>query len=179
MCFSAYYASRLISHFQLPYSKPPNDLANNCDNYFVQETVCIITNEWLDVPFSSQPLDGEMTMRPKITRAHAQTLLCVRVICAPLLTSACVESSPASRPRHNTTRPNSAQKYEHTLSTSWYGQYGLRMCPAISSGQWQVGIADLSSLGRIRKVLSPRRKVSLEITAFPSVNCRGEAKAPL
>ena len=174
MCFSAYYASRLISHFQLPYSKPPNDLANNCDNYFVQETVCIITNEWLDAPFSSQPLDGEMTMRPKITWANAQALLCVRVICAPLLTSARVESS-----RHNTTRPNSAQKYEHTLSTSRYGQYGLRMCTAISSGQWQVGIADLSSLGRIRKVLSPRRKVSLEITAFPSVNCLGEAKAPL
>ena len=84
---------------------------------------------------------------PKITWAHTQTLL----MCALMLTCARVESSPASRPRHNTTRTYSAQK--HTISTPRYGQYGLRMCTAISPGQWQLGTADLSSLGRIRMAL--------------------------
>ena len=39
-----YYVSGLMSHFQLPDTTPPNDLANNCGSYFVEKTVRIIIN---------------------------------------------------------------------------------------------------------------------------------------
>ena len=47
-CFvqlSDYYVSRLMSHFQLSDSTPPNPVASKCGSYFVQKTVRIINNE--------------------------------------------------------------------------------------------------------------------------------------
>ena len=102
--------------------------------------------------------------------------LCWCVRWSWLAPSAHVKSSPASRPRHNTTRPYSAQK--HTLSTPRYGQYALRMCTAISPGQWQVRRDSwfvLTGTPSEWRWASGERS-SLAITSFPSVNCKGEQK---
>ena len=65
---------------------PPDNLANNFGNYFVQKIER--NNHW--TPFSHLSLLTTMTMRPQITWAHAKTVL--------ILIRANVQSSQTSRP---------------------------------------------------------------------------------
>ena len=71
----------------MPDHIPPDNLAYNFGNYFVQKIERI--NDSLDALQSSGLLTA-MTMRPQITWAHAQTVL--------ILIRANVQSSQTSRP---------------------------------------------------------------------------------